>query len=74
MIGLLENTGNFYLRKQEALGEAQKNPDIAEIVNDLKKAKEMKSNRTVLAPESTYAVKAHAKAILIRRTGGRGGL
>ena len=58
LIGLLENTGNFYLRKQEALGEAQKNPDIAEIVNDLKKVKEMKSNRTVLAPERPYSPKA----------------
>jgi len=65
LIGLLENTGNFYLRKQEALGEAQKNPDIAGIVSNLKKVKEMKSNRTVLAPEKKYTVKKYSRAILV---------
>jgi len=65
LIGLLENTGNFYLRKQEALGEAQKNPDIAGIVSNLKKVKELKSNRTVLAPEKKYTVKKYSRAILV---------
>lgn len=66
LVGLLENTGNFYLRKQEALAEAQKNPDIPGIVNNLKKVKELKSNRTVLAPNPDYPVKKYAKAVLIR--------
>lgn len=68
LAGVLENTGNFFLRKQEALGEAQKNPDIAEIVNNLKKVKVMKSNRTVLAPPKDYPVKPYSKAILIRQS------
>lgn len=65
LVGLLENTGNYYLRKQEALAEAQKNPDIPGIVSNLKKVKEMKSNRTVLAPEPAYIVKKYSKAILV---------
>lgn len=65
LVGLLENTGNFYSRKQEALGEAQKNPDIADIVSNLKKVKEMQSNLTVLAPEKKYTVKKYSRAILI---------
>lgn len=28
LIGILENTGNFYYRRKEALSEAQKNPDV----------------------------------------------
>ena len=33
LIGLLENTGNFYSRRKEALAEAQKNPDVEAVVN-----------------------------------------
>ncbi len=65
LVGLLENTGNYFLRKQEALAEAQKNPDIPGIVSNLKKVKELKSNRTVLAPDTDYAVKKYSKAILV---------
>ena len=28
LIGILENTGNFYYRRKEALSEAQKNTDV----------------------------------------------
>lgn len=63
LIGLLENTGNFYFRKQEVLAEAQKNPDISDIVSNLKKVKEMKSNRTVLTPEKNYTIKKYSRAI-----------
>jgi voltage-gated potassium channel len=65
LIGLLENTGNFYARKQEALGEAQKNPDISGVVNNLKKVKEMKSNQTILAPEKEYTIKRFSRAIIV---------
>ena len=42
LIGLLENTGNFYARKREALSEAQKTPDISTLVGNLQKVKELK--------------------------------
>ncbi|MBP5448168.1 MAG: hypothetical protein J6X95_08805, partial [Treponema sp.] len=37
LIGVLENTGNFYNRRQEALAEAQKNPNMEKIVANLKR-------------------------------------
>lgn len=65
LIGILENTGNFYARKKEALNEAQKTPDIAKIVNNLKKVKELKANNSVLAPDRSYSIKKYSKAVLI---------
>jgi len=66
LAGILENTGNFFVRKKEALSEAQKNPDISGVVQNLKKVKEMKSNKTVLAPPPDYPVQKNARAILVR--------
>lgn len=68
LIGLLENSGNFFLRKKEALNEAQKNPDISKIVENLQKVKEIKANDSVLIPEFDYVIKKHSKAITIGKT------
>ena len=65
LIGLLENTGNFYSRRQEALAEAQKNPDVEEVVSNLKKVKSLKSNLPVFAPKDDYIIPKNAKAIFI---------
>jgi voltage-gated potassium channel len=65
LIGLLENTGNFYSRKLEALGEAQKNPNLSVIVQNLKKIKELKANTSILVPEFNYEIKKYTKAIVI---------
>lgn len=65
LIGLLENTGNFYKRRKEALAEAQKNPDIEKIVSNLKKVKTLKSNEPHFAPDDEYLIPANAKAIFI---------
>lgn len=65
LIGLLENTGNFYKRRKEALAEAQKNPDIEKIVSNLKKVKTLKSNEPNFAPDDSYIIPANAKAIFI---------
>lgn len=70
LVGVLENTGNFYQRKEEALSQAQKNPDIAQVVENLKQVKALKSNRTVLAPGPEYRIPGHSRAILISRFGG----
>ena len=48
LIGLLENTGNFYARKKEALNEAQKTADISRLVGNLQTVKELKANTPVL--------------------------
>ena len=65
LIGLLENTGNFYARKKEALNEAQKTPDISTLVDNLQKVKELKANNPVLNPGFDYIVKNNSMAILI---------
>jgi voltage-gated potassium channel len=66
LIGILENTGNFYIRKQEALAEAQKNPDMERIVANLKKVKTLKSNIPIFNPPDSYVIAESSKAIFIR--------
>ena len=39
LIGVLENTGNIFQRKREALREAQKTPDISRLVANLREVK-----------------------------------
>jgi len=68
LIGLLENTGNFYQRRREALAEAQKNPDMEKIVANLRKVKTLKSNLPNFAPADDYLIPENAKAIYIQRS------
>ena len=65
LIGLLENTGNFYSRRKAALAEAKKNPNVEEVVSNLKKVKSLKSNLPVFAPKDDYIIPKNAKAIFI---------
>ncbi|MBQ2315236.1 MAG: NAD-binding protein [Treponema sp.] len=66
LIGLLLNSGNFHHRRTEALREAQKNPDISKIIDNLQKVKLLKSNEPVLAPTSAFVIPRHSKAIFVR--------
>ena len=66
LIGVLLNSGNFHHRRTEALREAQKNPDISKIIDNLQKVKLLKSNEPVLAPASTFVIPRHSKAIFVR--------
>lgn len=65
LIGLLENTGNFYDRKRLALQEAQKTPDISKLVENLRIVKTMIPNYPVLNPDNKYIIKNFSKAVLI---------
>jgi voltage-gated potassium channel len=65
LIGLLENTGNFYDRKRLALQEAQKTPDISKLVDNLRIVKTMIPNYPVLNPDKNYLIKNFSKAVLI---------
>lgn len=69
LIGLLENTGNFYSRKMEAIQEAQKTPDISTLVDNLKNVKVMTANRPVINPDSDYIIGKYSKAIVIEGRG-----
>jgi len=66
LIGLLLNTGNFHERRKDALREAQKNPDIKKVVDNLKKVKSLKSNEVVLTPADDFVIQPNTKAIFVK--------
>lgn len=67
LIGLLENVGNFYIRKTEAIKEAQKTPDISKLVENLKLIKKLKPNEPIINPPSEYIIKPKSYAIILKR-------
>lgn len=68
LIGMLEYTGNFYLRKKEAILEAQKTPDISKLVENLKDIKKLRGNEPVLNPDDNYIIKKYSKAIILGKS------
>ncbi|NVM21877.1 MAG: ion transporter [Desulfobacterales bacterium] len=66
LIGILENTGNIYQRKREALRTAQKTPDISRLVVNLHAVKKLQGNQAVINPGPDYQIKPYSRAILIR--------
>lgn len=66
LVGLLLNTGNFHQRRKDALREAQKNPDVKKIVDNLKKVKTLKSNEPVLVPSKDFIIQKNTKAIFVK--------
>jgi voltage-gated potassium channel len=66
LIGLLENTGNIFQRKREALREAQKTPDISKLVANLQEVKELRGNLPVFNPGPDYQIKSYSRAILVQ--------
>lgn len=66
LIGLLLNTGNFYQRRKDALREAQKNPDMKKVVDNLRKVKSLKSNEPFLAPPDDFVIPLNTKAIFVK--------
>ena len=65
LIGILENTGNFNIRKRDALREAQKTADIPKLVDNLKMVKTLVPNLPVINPAPEYIIKNYSKAIII---------
>ncbi|OHD63034.1 MAG: hypothetical protein A2176_09450 [Spirochaetes bacterium RBG_13_51_14] len=65
LIGMLENTGNFYTRKTEAIREAQKTPDISKLVDNLKDVKQLVANMPVINPAPDYVIARYSRAIII---------
>ncbi|NVL90530.1 MAG: NAD-binding protein [Desulfobacterales bacterium] len=66
LIGVLENTGNIYKRKKEALRMAQRTPDLSQLVANLQEVKKLQGNQPVFNPGSDYKIKPYSRAILIR--------
>ncbi len=65
LIGILENTGNFYTRKNEAIRDAQKTPDISKLVDNLKVVKQLMANLPVINPSTDYQIGRYSRAIII---------
>ena len=66
LVGLLLNSGNFHLRRKEAIREAQKNPNLNAIIESLQKVKSLVSNDPMLIPPNDYVVPKNSKAIYVR--------
>lgn len=69
LIGILENTGNFFERKKEAIREAQKTPDISKLVDNLKIVKNLVANSPVINPGPDYIISKYSRAIIIEGRG-----
>ncbi len=65
LIGLLENTGQSFVMKNEAMREAQKTPDISQLVDNLRLAKNIETNVPIFNPEQNYLIRKFTKAIVI---------
>jgi voltage-gated potassium channel len=65
LIGILENTGNFYTRKTEAIRDAQKTPDISKLVDNLKVVKQLVANMPVINPAPDYVITRYTRSIII---------
>ncbi len=66
LVGLLLNSGNFHLRRKEAIREAQKNPNLNAIIGSLQKVKNLVSNDPMLIPPNDFVVPKNSKAIYVR--------
>jgi voltage-gated potassium channel len=69
LIGLVENVGSYFERKQEVLRDAQKTANISKIVDNLQKVKMMKNNNPVFNPSDDYVIPDHSIAILVETAG-----
>jgi voltage-gated potassium channel len=68
-IGLVENVGSYFERKQEALREAQKTANISKLVDNLHRVKSLKNNHPVFNPPDDYVVPTNSMAIIIEVVG-----
>lgn len=73
VIGILENSGNSHTIKELALRRAQRTPDMAQLVANLRSVKELRCNHPVFHPPADYRVNEGSMAIVIakRHTSGR---
>lgn len=66
VIGILENTGNPYALRNEALREAQKTADVQRMIKNLKSARNLRYNQPVFNPGEDYKIKERSAAIIIQ--------
>jgi voltage-gated potassium channel len=67
LIGVLENIGNIYQHKREALRMAQRTPDLSRLVANLQEVKKLEGNHPVFNPGPDYEIKPFSRAILVKK-------
>jgi voltage-gated potassium channel len=65
VLGVLENTGNSDSVRQRALRNAQKTPNMRQLVDNLKQVKSLRFNHPVFAPPNDYVVTEGSLAITL---------
>lgn len=55
--------------RQEALTDAQKNPDTRQVLRNLKDVKKLESNQPILNPQRDYVIRKNTLAVLIGTRG-----
>ncbi|MFH2129131.1 MAG: ion channel [bacterium] len=65
VIGILENTGNLRIRKQEKMAQIQKSVTIKDAIQGLTEIKQMESNRPVFHPAPKYRVSENSSVIVL---------
>ena len=65
LIGILENTGNAFRIRENALRQAQKTPDVARLVQNLRDVKQIRCNHPIFRPKPEYQVRDGSLAIVI---------
>lgn len=68
VLGLIEETGNIFVRKSNAIHQAQFEPIIKNSVAELKKVKHISANKVVFAPPADYKIKSSSRLILMKST------
>lgn len=68
-IGYIENPGNRRLQKWQALEEAQKSPEVRNVLRNLADAMNLKFNHPVLLPEDATVVPSGARALVLVASG-----
>jgi voltage-gated potassium channel len=67
LVGLLENTGQSLTIKKSALREAQKTANVATLVENLRRVREMNANNPILNPGDEHVIAQHARALVLPR-------
>ncbi len=71
LIGILENSGNSHVAKENAIRKAQQTPDISQLVANLQGVKNLRFNQPIFGPTSDYVIKEGSMAIVIDNRGSK---
>jgi voltage-gated potassium channel len=70
LVGLVENVGNPLQVKRDALREAQRTPDVDQLVDRLREAKQVEPHHPVLCPAPGHVLRPRTQAVVVRRAEG----